>query len=521
MKSFGNGHKTGLKLLACLLTVPLIFSAAACGKDKGGSGDEKREKVTFMSISFSPGRSNNGLYAKEIIDRINDYCGCDLDILWVQNDLMEEKVSMLFASPSEMPMIITHGGSITGKIVSAAKNGLFVNLTEYIKDSEKYPNLSTILPSVAASLSVDGKLIAVPRVRAVGRYGLCYREDWAEKLGLKEPETPEDVYDMLYAFTYNDPDGNGVNDTIGLEMTCYTGPFDIIQTWFGCGNGWAEVNNWLIPVHLQPEYFEALDYIKRLYDDGLMPADWAARPTDTWEDGCKSGKNGVFIDVMDSGRRIWDYFEAEKTFTPSVVDPSKPASMKLYGAVNGRTLATSGYNGYFTLSAATCDTEEKIEAALTLLDRLCDDEMLVLAQYGIEGKNYEVHDGIIERTDTGNTKLTDSYCDLNQLLAYLPSMEHVTNPHVLDSYTVTAQKAAYEKAADMAVSNPAAVYLVNSATYAEVGESLQEMIENARIRYIYGEITKEELLNVNNEWLKQGGQSIINEVNARYRSEKH
>ncbi len=40
-------------------------------------------------------------------------------------------------------------------------------------------------------------------------------------------------------FTYNDPDGNGVDDTYGMEMTKYTGPFDIVQTWFGCGNGWV------------------------------------------------------------------------------------------------------------------------------------------------------------------------------------------------------------------------------------------------------------------------------------------
>ena len=37
---------------------------------------------------------------------------------------------------------------------------------------------------------------------------------------------------MLYKFTYDDPDGNGANDTYGLEMCKYTGPWDIIQTWF-------------------------------------------------------------------------------------------------------------------------------------------------------------------------------------------------------------------------------------------------------------------------------------------------
>ncbi len=509
-----------MKVVYKIISIVLVFGLVLCSgcKEKKREQSAERETVTFMSISFNPGKSNTGEYADEILKRIEDYCNCNLVLIWSENDLLEENIALELASPSTMPMIMTHGGSVTGKIVSAAKSGLFVDLNDYIWDKEKYPNLSGLLPSVAASLSVDGHLIAIPRARAVARYGLCYREDWAEKLGLKEPETPQDVYDMLYAFTYNDPDGNGLDDTIGLEMTSYTGPFDIIQTWFGCGNGWAEVNGNLIPVHMQMEYFTALDYIKKLYDDGLMAADWAARPTDTWEDGCKTGKNGVFIDVMDSGRRIWDYFVSDAHFTPSVIDPTKPASMNLYGAVNGRTLATSGYNGYFTLSAATCDTPEKIEAALTLLDRLCDDEMLVLTQYGIEGINYEVRDGYIEKIDTGKPELTNNYADLNQLLAYLPSTEHVTEPHVKDTERQEAQKAAYEKALSSAVINPAGIYLVNSATYAEVGEQLQEMINNARIRYIYGEITKKELLEVNTEWLKQGGQSILNEVNTQYRS---
>ena len=54
---------------------------------------------------------------------------------------------------------------------------------------------------------------------------------------------------MLYKFTYDDPDGNGANDTYGLEMCKYTGPWDIIQTWFGCGNGWVEQDGKLEVVH--------------------------------------------------------------------------------------------------------------------------------------------------------------------------------------------------------------------------------------------------------------------------------
>ena len=156
---------------------------------------------------------------------------------------------------------------------------------------------------------------------------------------------------------------------------------------------------------MQEEYKEAVDYIKKLYDDGLMPLDWVSRPQDDRGQGCRRGDNGAIIDTLDDGKRIWYYFVADETFTPSVVNPEEAASMTLYGAVNGHTLATAGYNGFFTLSATTLNTPEKIEAALTLLDKLNDPEMLLLTQYGLEDINYRMEDGYLVDLDVNDGNL--------------------------------------------------------------------------------------------------------------------
>ncbi|MBR6358193.1 MAG: hypothetical protein IKS11_00960 [Lachnospiraceae bacterium] len=73
---------------------------------------------------------------------------------------------------------------------------------------------------------------------------------------------------------------------------------------------------------------------------------------------------------------------------------------------------------------------------------------------------------------------------------------------------------AYAAALEHAVINPAATYLVNSATYAEVGASLQEMVDEARTQYILGEISKVRLISTQQKWLEMGGAAIIDEVNA-------
>ncbi len=500
-------------------------AAASSGQAAVSEGTGERQMISISTLDYNAGSNNVGEYAEEIRQKMQEYTGVDFEITWVSSDALEEKNALYMANPATMPNIITWSGTLGGQVAAAARSGAFVDLNDYIWDSEKYPNLSGMAKSVSGNLMVDGRLIGIPRTRVIGRYGLSYRTDWFEKLKdeyhLVEPSTPEAVYNMLYAFTYGDPDGNGIDDTIGMEMTSLTDPFDIIQTWFGCGNGWADVDGQLLPVFMQEEYKEAVDYIKKLYDDGLMPLDWVSRPQDDRGQGCRRGDNGAIIDTLDDGKRIWYYFVADETFTPSVVNPEEAASMTLYGAVNGHTLATAGYNGFFTLSATTLNTPEKIEAALTLLDKLNDPEMLLLTQYGLEDINYRMEDGYLVDLDVNDGNLYNNYAGLNQLLAFLPSSEAATAAIPLNlNERDKAQNDAYAAALPHAVTNPALPYLVGSETYASEGATLDANISAARSQYICGEIDMEGLEKAISEWRRLGGDKIIEEVNAQYQAEQ-
>ena len=133
---------------------------------------------------------------------------------------------------------------------------------------------------------------------------------------------------MLYAFTYNDPDGNGKDDTYGLNLCSYTGPLNIMQTWFGCGSGWTEADDGtLVPVHMTEEYMQALDWFKKLQDEGLIANDWAIRDTGSWKDDNCNGLAGMFVDTLDNSRRIWDYYVTNEI--PSVTGSGEFASMTM------------------------------------------------------------------------------------------------------------------------------------------------------------------------------------------------
>ena len=179
---------------------------------------DEQPTVTLLVPEYNAGKSLKNEGSDEVIKRVQEYTGINFEIKWGDNGAYDQVLGTTLMDFDNMPMILTCGGAMNGTIVSAAEEGAFWDLSEYLDDSEKFPNLSQVSRETLKGLTVGGEVIGIPRVRELGRYGFSYRQDWADKLGLGTPETIQDVYDMLYAFTYNDPDGNGVDgDTYGVS----------------------------------------------------------------------------------------------------------------------------------------------------------------------------------------------------------------------------------------------------------------------------------------------------------------
>ena len=67
---------------------------------------------------------------------------------------------------------------------------------------------------------------------------LWIRKDWLDNLGLAVPTTLDELEDCLYKFTFDDPDGNGVDDTYGWNGDGYD--YRTFWPWIqgsGDGNG--------------------------------------------------------------------------------------------------------------------------------------------------------------------------------------------------------------------------------------------------------------------------------------------
>lgn len=482
------------------------------------AGCESTERKEYKSISFMGVALGDNVLSnagsEQVISAYEDYTNTRVDWLWVENTGYLDKLRYVLMDKANMPMIITYGGELFGDAVKEAEKGTFWDLAPFLAQKDKLPNLSQADEDILNGLTVGGKLIGIYRAREVGRYGFSYRQDWAEAVGITtEPSTIEEVYELLYRFTWNDPDGNGVDDTFGLEMNSYTGGIDIIQTWFGCGNKWVENEGKIIPVHETQEYMDAIEWMRKIYAEGLIRADWPLVDSDISGDAVKKGEAGAIVNVMGDGARVWKYFMDNQIM--SVNDSGELASMTLVGPIENHTLATSGYNGFFVITKDGAKTEEDVWNCLTFLDKMCDTEMLLLADYGLEGVTYSVNEQN-EIIKNSAIAIEDSpQYGLNQSVCYIP---YKTNEGILEPQNeiLIAQEAAYQRNRETAVHNPAIGFLTESKVYAEKGTMLEAILENARTMYICGQIDKEEWQQKVAEWYTQGGTELVEEINSIY-----
>lgn len=496
----------------------LPLSLFSCWNNFGTQTQEKKLPEISILLSSDTASPLSGSRVDEVKQAIKAYTQTDVEFFFITRDIYDHQIAEVLENPADMPMIM-YFPKLSYDVADAAKNGAFWDLADFLNDTEKFPNLSKIKHSVSQSLSIEGSLIGIPRAEDIGLYGLSYRKDWAEKLGLETPKTYEDVYNMLYEFTNSDPDGNGKNDTYGLSLSKDELPLDIIQSWFGCGNGWIEVNGALAPVHQTQEYLSALNFIKQLNYEHLIISDWPNRSSTTWKNQIIDGRAGVFIGKLDDARQISDQFATKNI--RSVVDYKKYAEMVLVGAINGKTSADIGYDGFIAITH-TAKTRAQVEECLHFLDKMNDPEMMILASYGLKDFNYLIdEEGFLLDIDVGNPEIAKCYSGLSKILTYTPNLLRQITPRMKISEREIEEEKVITRNAQYAVMNPASSYLASSNTYAKYHIELDRMIDVARTQYILGELSESMLSAEYNRWYERGGKDVIAEVNSLYKVRKH
>lgn len=488
---------------AALAAAMLCGSLAGCG---GGTSaiDLDNPEITVMTTSYNvePAQPDS-----PVVEALEQYLGTKLNISWVPSSGYGEKVTAAMGSGEyPMAMLITEKSS---SVIQNSRGGSFWELTDRYKE---YPNLKQQNETVLNNISIDGKIYGIYRSRTLGRNGMTIRKDWLDKLGLAMPTTVDDLYNVLKAFKEQDPDGNGQNDTFGIIMTTASSTFDNLAIWFGAPNKWGEDENGeLVPAHLTDEYFEAVKFVKKLYDEKLVNQDFATYDGAKWDEQFLSGKAGVIIDVADRARRIASNIAS--------IDPNADVGVLGYvkkdASAEPKTLPTSGYAGYYVFPKQALPSEKDLDFVLNVFDKCNDEAAVNLMNYGIEGRHYTIgSDGYVTVVD--DATLTKEFADLNQF-----ATSFVPDVGLKKAYaTKTAEDVdkVYLDNENYVVGNPAEPLV--SDTYSRKGPQLDDIISGANTKFIVGQLDEAGYKAELERWKTQGGNDYIKEINEAYKAIK-
>lgn len=492
---------------AALVTAGTVALAGCSGG--GGGESESLDSLSIMApylVTNAPSDDN------PILDELEDIAGVDLDITWVPNSSYGDKTNITLAG-DDIPHVMVIQGKDPG-FVKNAQAGAFWDLTDHLDD---YPNLKTTFPEVQEASSINGKVYGVFRARDVMRAAVIVRKDWLANLGLDLPKTTDDLYEVAKAFTENDPDGNGQKDTYGIVIPKWPGPigssspYDVMETWFGAGNRWTERDGELVPSFTTDEWLNAVDYEKRLVDEGLVNGDYATFDSANWNEPFLNGKGGIIIDVHSRAGVLMSLFKE-----------SDPENFEKYVDVTGNLIGpdgelhahpTTGYSGFLAIPKAKVRTEEQLKTVLGVLDKLNSSEAGPVLNNGIEGETYTLDGELAVPVDDAPQELKDAVLSYSQLGTNVTGFQGYLPKQASDYEQEMYDKRKAIEEADLAAAeyDPAAPYV--SETYVAQGAQLDTIVSDARIQYIAGQIDRAGLAAAIDRWRSSGGDKVIAEIN--------
>lgn len=258
--------------------------------------------------------------------------------------------------------------------------------------------------------------------------GLAIRKDWLDNLGLEAPTTLDEFYDVMYAFTYDDPDGNGRDDTWGygafVESNTTLKGYPGSRLWplmgaFGVCGLWSFNESDLGLTVYKDGFYDFIAYFRKLVADGVVDPNWLSYRKDDFRAAWKQGRFGVMKEQNAA-------FAGEANYAP--FDANFPdGEWIVIDAIEGPEgyAAVGAYDQNYRIFAISQEAVDagKAEKICELLEWMSSDEGYLLCGWGVEGVNYVLDEnGIPSAGDLGDMAFSGTqgqvYTQLRNMVFY-------------------------------------------------------------------------------------------------------
>ena len=293
-----------MKRLFCIaLLISLTLSITGCGI--GGDLDIDIDfNISDKTLKYTLFANDLGAYSTDnrVVKKWEEQFNIELDFQGTGADWMETLCLRINADDMpELFFFVPNAPNYMTAYTNFVKNKLIIPISDLVTPEET-PNLYALLNADDFSgLKIDDKMYFVPTTASDFNTAIYVRRDWMDRLGIKDPETIEDFTEMLRAFTKDDPDGNGKNDTYGMAASKVFEWMEYFKIAFGATPGWSRdvEGEWQFDA-FTPGYKDFLGWMNGLYSNGYLKNEFYLYDDSEALNDFYNGKCGV---VMYNGGR--------------------------------------------------------------------------------------------------------------------------------------------------------------------------------------------------------------------------
>ena len=372
-----NFYNTVKKAGAALMAVALLAGCGGGGGSTpsgGGSSDVDpadltfplAEKATISGLISYPAGTESEPNNRTIFKRLEEATNVHVDWKAIQNDQWGDKIALEMSNVKTLPEFVFTAGFGDTDLLKYAKQGAIIPLEEYI---DKYmPNLKTVFEKAPEYRTMcedaDGHIWALPWIEQLGYEKTAIQvldnmsfinKNWLDFLGLEVPTTVDEFEKTLLAFKDNadklKAEFNIDGDIIPMSCIMNDGGQDpmILINGFGEGLGDPDPGRHIVVTDegkvvssaTQEGFKKGLEWLHKLYDEGLIDVEAFTQDWSTYVAKGKSGRYGVCFtwDVANVAQVSMDDLIAGKSWVPM---PVLTADTRNLTADNGSF--TSGFD---------------------------------------------------------------------------------------------------------------------------------------------------------------------------------
>lgn len=320
--------KTALikRSLALLLCGTLLAGTTACGKPSSPSAGTTPSNTTSqdntatdfkyepaLDVSFVKwtddyitrnvcGPLGETVEQNRWLQNYYDQIGVNVKYDWVVDSSQYEQKLKLSMSKGDIPDVLFVSIDQMSQLVSAGKVQPLDGLFEQYASEETKKQFDIGDPTIWQAATFDGKVYGIPNIYTPYdrlQY-LWIRQDWLDKLGLEAPKTMEDLFKISTAFTKQDPDGNGKDDTygLGIDKNLYDSHFNIK----GFLNGYHVVPNRTVKLEngtftrteIDDNLQAPLTQLNKMYANGEIDPQFGTKDANALIESIGQNKVGMF-----------------------------------------------------------------------------------------------------------------------------------------------------------------------------------------------------------------------------------